>query len=284
MTVVDPAGSTTACEVGFRLGSDDTGSEMTAVIAGVAGAFGLAFGSFLNVVAYRVPLGLSVVRPPSACPTCNAPVRPRDNIPVISWFLLRGKCRDCDSPISFRYPVVEALTGALFAATVLVVGLVWTLPAYLWFGAVTTALILTDLDHKRIPNRILYPGTLVGTILLAVGSSIDVRFGDFGRAVVGGLIYFSGLFLLALIARGGFGFGDVKLAFLLGLFTTFRGWEHLIVGVFLAFFIGGLVAILLLITRRKGRKDAVPFGPSLVVGGWIGIAFGLEIANWYLGI
>lgn len=257
---------------------------MTAAIAGVAGVLGLAFGSFLNVVAYRVPIGLSVVRPPSACPTCKSPVRPRDNVPVVSWFLLRGKCRDCASPISVRYPVVEALTGALFAATVLVVGLVWALPAYLWFGAVTMALILTDLDHKRIPNRILYPGTVVGTVLLAVGSSIDGRFSDFGRAMVGGLIYFGGLFLLALIARGGFGFGDVKLAFLLGLFLTFRGWEHLLVGVFLAFFIGGLVAILLLVTRKKGRKDAVPFGPSLVVGAWVAIGFGLEIAEWYLGM
>jgi leader peptidase (prepilin peptidase)/N-methyltransferase len=259
-------------------------SQVTAVIAGVAGLFGLAFGSFLNVVAYRVPLGRSVVHPPSACPSCDAPVRPRDNIPVISWFVLRGKCRDCSAPISARYPTVEALTGVLFTATVLVIGLAWTLPAYLWFVAVTMALILTDLDHKRIPNRILYPGTIAASVLLVGGAALDGQIGSLGRSFLGGLFFFGGLFLLALIARGGFGFGDVKLAFLLGLFMAFRGWEHLIVGVFLAFFLGGLAAILLLVTRKKGRKDAVPFGPSLIVGAWIGIAYGLEIAEWYLGI
>ena len=257
---------------------------MTGLTAAFAAIFGLVFGSFLNVVAYRVPLGRSVVRPPSACPSCDAPVRPRDNIPVISWILLRGTCRDCGTPISIRYLMVEALTGALFAGTVLVVGLVWTLPAYLWFVAVTMVLILTDLDHKRIPNRILYPGTLVGLALLAGGSIADGRTDALGRAILGGVFYFAGLFVLALIARGGFGFGDVKLAFLLGMFATYRGWEHLIVGVFLAFFIGGLVAIGLLATRRKGRKDSVPFGPSLVMGAWIGIVYGLEISDWYLRI
>ncbi|MDF1598006.1 MAG: prepilin peptidase [Acidimicrobiia bacterium] len=257
---------------------------MTGLAAGFAGVFGLVFGSFLNVVAYRVPLGRSVVNPPSACPACGAPVRPRDNIPVVSWLLLGGKCRDCAAPISSRYPIVEVLTGALFAATVFVTDINWVLPAYLWFTAVTLVLILTDLDHKRIPNRILYPGTVVGVLLLAIGAVLDSQLSQFGRGALGGLLYFAGLFLLALIARGGFGFGDVKLAFLLGLFMAFRGWEHLVVGIFLAFFIGGLISIALLVSRRRGRKDAIPFGPSLVLGAWIGIVYGLPIADWYLGI
>lgn len=257
---------------------------MTGLVAGIAGLFGLAFGSFMNVVAYRVPLGRSVVSPPSACPVCNSPIRPRDNLPVVSWIRLRGKCRDCGEPISARYPIVEALTGILFVGTVLIVGVDWVLPAYLWFAAVTMVLILTDLDHKRIPNRILYPGTVVGLVLLAGGALLDGGAGDLGRGAMGGVFYFSGLFVLALIARGGFGFGDVKLAFMLGLFLAFRGWEHLVVGIFLAFFIGGLVAIALLLSRKKGRKDAVPFGPSLVLGAWIGIAYGLEIAEWYLRV
>ena len=257
---------------------------MTGLVAGIAGLFGLAFGSFMNVVVYRVPLGRSVVNPPSACPACDSPIRPRDNLPVVSWILLRGKCRDCREPISARYPIVEALTGLLFVVTVLIIGVVWVLPAYLWFDGVTMVLILTDLDHKRIPNRILYPGTVVGLVLLAGGALLDGGAGDFGRGALGGVFYFSGLFVLALIARGGFGFGDVKLAFMLGLFLGFRGWEHLLVGIFLAFFIGGVIAIALLLTRKKGRKDAVPFGPSLVLGAWIGIAYGLEIAEWYLRI
>jgi len=257
---------------------------MIGLVAGIAGLFGLAFGSFMNVVAYRVPLGRSVVNPPSACPACDSPIRPRDNLPVVSWVLLRGKCRDCGGKISARYPVVEALTGLLFVVTVLIIGVAWVLPAYLWFAAVTMVLILTDLDHKRIPNRILYPGTVVGLVLLAGGALFDGGAGDLGRGALGGVFYFSGLFVLALIARGGFGFGDVKLAFMLGLFLAFQGWEHLLVGIFLAFFIGGVVAIALLLTRKKGRKDAVPFGPSLVLGAWIGIAYGLEIAEWYLRV
>lgn len=257
---------------------------MTGPIAAVAAVFGLVFGSFINVVAYRIPEGRSVVNPPSACPVCGAPVRPRDNIPVVSWILLRGRCRDCAAPISTRYPIVEALTAALFAGTVLVVDVVWALPAYLWFAGVTMVLILTDLDHKRIPNRILYPGTAVGIILLAGGAMLDGDPGAFGRGLLGGLAYFGGLFVLAIIARGGFGFGDVKLAFLLGLFTSYPGWRHLIVGVFLAFLIGGVVAIGLLVSRRKGRKDAIPFGPSLVIGAWLAIAYGSEIWEWYLSV
>lgn len=260
------------------------GKVLTAIVAWIAGLFGLVFGSFLNVVAYRVPLGRSVAHPPSACPVCEAPIRPRDNIPVVSWVILRGKCRDCSIPISARYAKVEALTGVLFAATTLLIGLLWVLPAYLWFVAVTMVLILTDLDHKRIPNRILYPGSIAGLVLLSGGSALDVDLGDLGRAILGGLFYFLGLLVLALIARGGFGFGDVKLAFLLGLFTAYRGWDHLVVGVFLAFLIGGVISIALLLSGKRGRKDAIPFGPSLILGAWIAIAFGAEIADWYLAI
>lgn len=254
------------------------------MIAVLAGIFGLVFGSFLNVVAYRVPLGRSVVNPPSACPSCGTAIRPRDNIPVVSWFILHGKCRHCSAPVSVRYAIVEAATGVLFAATTIIVGLRWVLPAYLWFVAVALVLVLTDFDHKRIPNRILYPGTVVGLALLSVGSIVDGAVGDLGRAILGGVFYFVGLFLLALIARGGFGFGDVKLAFLLGLFAAYRGWGALVVGVFLAFLIGGFVSIGLLVTRRRTRKDAIPFGPSLIIGAWIAIAYGTEIADWYLAI
>ena len=256
---------------------------LTGVVAVVAGLFGLVFGSFINVLAYRVPIGRSVVHPPSACPSCGSPVLPRDNIPVISWFLLKGRCRSCQNPFSFRYPAVEALTGILFASTALVIGLVWALPAYLWFLGVTMTLILTDLDHKRIPNRILYPGTIVGTVLLFIGSLLDGTISAFWRGGLGGIYYFAGLFLLAVIARGGFGFGDVKLSFMLGLFAAFQGWKHFGVGVFLAFLIGGIVSVALLVSRRRGRKDSIPFGPSLVAGSWIGIAFGASIGDWYLG-
>ncbi|MGH8875210.1 MAG: prepilin peptidase [Acidimicrobiia bacterium] len=256
---------------------------MVGAAAGIAALFGLAFGSFINVVAYRVPLGKSVIRPPSACAGCHALIRPQDNIPVLSWLLLGGRCRDCGRPIPIRYPIVEAATAALFALTVWIIGLLWALPAYLWFVAVTLALVLTDLDHKRIPNRILYPGTIVALALLAGGALLDGAAQSLPRALLGGAGYFAGLFLLALVARGGFGMGDVKLAFLLGLFAAFRSWETLAASVLLAFGAGGTIAIALLVSGRRGRKDEIPFGPSLVVGSWLGVAVGEPLVRWYLG-
>ncbi len=256
---------------------------MTAYFATVVGLFGLLIGSFLNVVAYRVPLGRSVVSPPSACPECHHPIRPRDNIPVLSWLLLRGRCRDCGAGIAVRYPMVEAVTGVLFAGTYLVIGPVWVLPAYLVFVSTTVALVLTDLDHKRIPNRILYPATGAVVVLLVAGAAADGTLSDVPRAGAGGVIYFGILLLIALAARGGFGMGDVKLAFLLGTILAFRSWDTLWSGIFLAFLIGGLVSLLLLITRKKGRKDAIPFGPPLIVGAWIAVVWGQQLVDWYLG-
>jgi leader peptidase (prepilin peptidase)/N-methyltransferase len=251
-----------------------------ALVGGVAFA-GLLIGSFLNVVAYRVPVGVSVLRPPSACPACGQEIRARDNIPVIGWFLVRGRCRDCGASISFRYPLVEAATAGLFAATI--VGTSWTLPAYLWFVGLTIVLVLTDLDLKRIPNAILYPGTIVAIVLLAAGSIADGDAGPLWRGLGGGAAYFGLLLVIALIARGGFGFGDVKLAFVLGLFAAHRSWESLPVAVFAAFMVGGLVSTALLSARGAGRGDAIPFGPSLVLGAYVAIAWGDAIADWYLG-
>lgn len=256
---------------------------MTTFIAVVSGLFGLAIGSFLNVVAYRVPAGRSVVAPPSACPECGHSIRRYDNIPVVSWLVLRGRCRDCRTRISARYPMVEAATGALFAGTFVVVGLTWVLPAYLLFAGTTMVLILTDLDHQRIPNRILYPSTAIAILLLVAGAAADGTLTELPRALAGGGIYFGLLLLIALVARGGFGMGDVKLAFLLGTFLAFGSWGTLWSGIFLAFLLGGSVSLLLLLTGRKGRKDAIPFGPPLIVGAWAAAAWGESLVAWYLG-
>ena len=255
---------------------------MTAYFATVAGLFGLLIGSFLNVVAYRIPLGRSVVSPPSACPECGHQIRWKDNIPVVSWLLLRGRCRDCRAGISVRYPIVEAATGVLFAGTYLVIGPVWVLPAYLLFIATTVVLVLTDLDHKRIPNRILYPATVVTVVLLTAGAAADGTLAAVPRALAGGGVYFGLLLLIALAARGGFGMGDVKLSFLLGILLGFQSWATLWSGIFLAFLTGGVVSLLLLITKRKGRKDAIPFGPPLIVGAWIALVWGQQLVDWYL--
>lgn len=258
------------------------GLELVAPLLVVA--VGLVVGSFLNVVVYRIPAGLSVVHPPSACPTCGAGIKPYDNVPVLSWLMLRGKCRSCGTRISVRYPLVEASTGLLFYATYIVVGLHWTLLAYLWFVAVTFALALIDFDTKRIPNRILFPGAVVGAALLGLGALADGTVGAYGRSWLTALAYFAGFLILALIIPAGFGMGDVKLAFFLGMFVGFVSWPALAVSVFGAVFIGGGVSILLLASRRVGRKDAIPFGPSMVAGAWVAIAFGNELARAYLGL
>jgi leader peptidase (prepilin peptidase)/N-methyltransferase len=256
---------------------------MTAQLAIAGAVLGLLIGSFVNVVAHRVPDGVSVVRPPSACPVCGHRIRARDNIPVISWFLLRGRCRDCDTRIPIRYPVVEALTGALFAAAVFVIGTQWVLGAYWWGIAVTMALALADLDHRRIPNAILYPGTVVGSILLVGGAVLDGTAADLGRAGLGAVIYFGALLVLALAARGGFGMGDVKLAVLLGLLTAYRSWDALAVAAFGGFVLGGLVSVALLAMRRVGRKSTIPFGPSMIAAAYLAVPYAESVVDWYLG-
>ncbi len=245
---------------------------------------GLVVGSFLNVVVYRIPAGLSIVSPPSACPNCGTEIKPYDNLPVVSWLLLRGRCRACRNPISARYPLVEMANASLFYGAYIVVGLDWTVVAYLWFVAVTLALALIDFDTKRIPNRILFPGALVGALLLGVGAVAEGELDSYGRSWLTALTYFGGFLILALLVPAGFGMGDVKLAFFLGMFVGYVSWPALVVAVFGAVFIGGGVSILLLITRRVSRKDAIPFGPSMVAGAWIAIAFGNAIARAYLGI
>ena len=252
------------------------------MLIAAAALIGLIVGSFLNVVAYRIPLGMHVTRPPSACPGCGHPIRPTDNIPVLSWILLRGRCRHCGMRISLRYPLVEAGTAVLFGLTAALIGSKAVLPAYLWFAALVAVLVVVDLDTKRIPNRILYPGTVVAIVLLAIGGWIDGDLGAVGRGVAGGAIYFAFLLLLALLARGGFGMGDVKFGFLLGTFAAHRSWESLAVAAVMAFLVGGVISIVLLVLRRAGRRDTIPFGPSLAIGVVVGIAAGGPIAAWYL--
>jgi leader peptidase (prepilin peptidase)/N-methyltransferase len=253
------------------------------LVAPIAAFFGLVFGSFINVAAYRIPAGKSVVSPPSACPSCDHPIRSRDNIPIVSWLILRGRCRDCGERISSRYPIVEAATAALFAGTVMVIGVEPELPAYLWFVGVSVTLALTDIDVHRLPNRILYPGTAVGAVLLLVAALVDGDLGSFGRAVAGGAFYFVLFLVLALLARGGFGMGDVKLAFFLGLFLTYQSWDVLGAGIALGIGVGGVWAIALLVARRASRKAKIAFGPAMILGAYLALTFGQELADWYLG-
>ncbi|WP_347233254.1 prepilin peptidase [Cryobacterium sp. MDB1-18-2] len=259
-------------------------------------------GSFLNVVVYRVPNGLSIVSPSSACPRCGAAIKPYDNIPVLSWLVLRGKCRQCRTAISTRYPLVELSTGLAFAVVSLwaidtrfpvdvwaasaaeLVGGSLILVAYLYLAAVSIALALIDLDVHRLPNSIVLPGYAVGGLLLGAASIVDSDYAALLGGAIGLAVLWTAYFLMAFLYPGGMGLGDVKLAGVLGLFLGYIGWGEFIIGSFAAFLLGGIFGIGLLISRRASRKSGIPFGPWMLVGAWIGIFFGDAIWSSYLSL
>ena len=257
---------------------------MTGFVVAVCGALGLVIGSFLNVVVWRVPRGESVVHPPSACPSCGARVRPRDNVPVVSWLLLRGRCRDCREPISARYPSVELLTGVLFAATAWFFGPSWELPAYLYLVAIGVALAFIDIDVHRLPDVITLPSYPVVLALLAVAAAGTGDWSSYLRALVGGLVLWAFYRLLVAVYRKGMGMGDVKLGGLLGLYLGYAGWGALAVGAFGAFFVGGLYSLVLLAMRRANRKTGIPFGPFMLVGAALGVVVGEQLWGLYLDV
>ena len=260
---------------------------MTAVLLAFAGVLGLAIGSFLNVVVWRVPRGESVVHPPSACPRCGHAIRGRDNIPVVSWLVLRGRCRDCGLPISARYPLVELGTGVLFVLTAWFAGLHWILPALLYLAAISVALALIDIDVKRLPDAIVLPSYVVAIVLLALASANPGGEPDWSallRALAGGAALFVVYFVMVLVYPAGMGFGDVKLAGVLGLYLGWFGWGSLFVGWFAAFLLGGLFSVGLMIAGRAGRKSGIPFGPWMLAGAAVGIVLGEPLTQWYLGI
>ncbi len=255
---------------------------MTVLIIACA-VLGLLIGSFLNVVIYRVPAGLSVVSPPSKCPGCDEFIKPRDNVPVISWLLLRGQCRHCGQPISARYPLVEMLTAVLFAAMAARFGYDWQLPAFLYFAAIGLALAAIDLDTKRLPNVLTLPSYAVALVLMLIPTVLDNRGPDFVRALAGAAILFGLYFVLAMIYPAGMGFGDVKLAGLLGIYLGWLSWSSLIVGGFLGFLLGGVVGLVLMALRKAGRKSAIPFGPFMVAGALLAVFIADPLSAWYLG-
>ncbi|GCE77347.1 prepilin peptidase [Cellulomonas biazotea] len=260
---------------------------MTSLLVVLVGLLGLVVGSFLNVVVWRVPRGESVVSPPSACPSCGHRIRPWDNVPVVSWLALRGRCRDCGTSISARYPLVESVTGALFALTAWWLGPVWALPAFLYLAAVSVALCLIDVDVHRLPDAIVLPSYVVGLVLLGLASWNPGGTSDWAallRAAIGAAAMFAFYFVLVVIRPGGMGFGDVKLAGVLGLYLGWVGWSSLVVGWFAAFVLGGVFGSVLMLARRAGRKSAIPFGPWMLLGAAVGLVVGPQLAEAYLGL
>jgi leader peptidase (prepilin peptidase) / N-methyltransferase len=256
---------------------------MDGVLVLVCGLFGLAIGSFLNVVIWRVPRKLSVVRPPSHCPQCETPIRPWDNVPVVSWLLLRGKCRHCGNPIPVRYPLVEAGCGVLFAVVAARFGSAWELPAYLVLAAALLAISIIDLEHFIVPDRITAPLTVSALALLGLAAAAEGTGWRYGRTVLGGVAFFAFLLLLNILYPKGMGMGDVKLAFSLGLYLGWLGWGQVFLGGFLAFLLGALIGVGLIAAGIKGRKDFVPFGPFLALGTLLTILWGDPILRWYTG-
>jgi len=254
---------------------------MTVAVAVVCGLLGLAVGSFLNVVIYRVPRKESVVRPRSRCPGCGTQLADRDNIPVLSWILLRGRCRTCGEPISARYPLVELGTAALFVAAALRFGLDWVLPAYLVFFAALVAVTFIDLEHYIIPNRIVYPTLFVSVPLLVLAAAAQNEWSELLRAGEGAALAWGFLLVVHLIQPRGMGFGDVRLAAVLGLFLGWLDLRHVFLGLFLGFLFGSLSSITLIALRRRGRKDQIPFGPFLAAGAVVAVLFGSPIISWY---
>ena len=247
----------------------------TAMGAVLAGILGTIIGSFLNVVAYRLPRGESLSHPPSRCPSCEAPVKPYDNIPVLSWLLLRGRCRNCKAPISWRYPVVEAGTGLLCALVVIAKGADEDAILGLVLVLLLVPITLIDLDVQIIPNKITYPGVVVGIVIVALTDLDSLPENLISAFAAGGF-----LFVAWFLRPGGMGLGDVKLAFMLGIYLG-----RAVAPAMFAALISGSIIGAIIIARygaAKGRKMKIPFGPYLALGGIVGLFAGDAIVDWYL--
>ena len=293
-------------------------------VCGFAALLGLAIGSFLNVVAHRVPAGIPLTRE-SRCPSCDHTIAWWRNVPVLGWLLLRGKCADCGAPISARYPIVEAFTGLVFAAVTALwwhrllvtdspTGAEWiVLVTFLGFAAVGIALALIDLDTRRLPDVIVLPSLLVGWILLTVACLFGAPWQHLVQAVIGSVVLWGFYALVRFVRPDGMGGGDVKLAAVVGGFLGWVGWGALAVGGFAPFLIGTVVGVGMIVagsrhaspdgstarptvpeevaqrpSRRArptgpavGRRTALPFGPMIIAGAWVGIVAGEQIGRAY---
>ena len=254
-------------------------------VVGLVAPLGLAIGSFLNVVVHRVPLGLSVVHPPSACPQCRQPVRGRDNVPVLSWLLLRGRCRDCRTPISVRYPLVEAGTAALLVAVALHLQDVAVALAVLPVAAAGVALALIDLEHQRLPFAISGMAlalALPGVVVDQLGASPAAPLWELLVAVAAWVGVYGGAWLLT--GGRGMGLGDVALAPVLAVALGALGLGPALVGLMAGFVLGAVVGGLLLATGRLRRGARLPHGPFMLLGAAVGLFAGDPVTGAYLSL
>jgi leader peptidase (prepilin peptidase)/N-methyltransferase len=246
----------------------------------VAIPFGLVFGSFLTVAISRLPAGESVVRPRSRCPACGTTIRAADNVPVVSWILLGGRCRTCQARISPVYPLTELATAGLFVAAALTFEDVWIAVLFAPFLGVLVAITVIDARHRIIPNRLVYPAAAIAAAYLGIARLTGAPV-DLADAVIGFFAYGGALLVIALIAPRGMGMGDVKLAALVGLVLGSLGGRYVAVAAGLGILVGGAAAIAALLLGA-GRKSALPYGPSLAVGAGVAAFFGDALADAYL--
>lgn len=242
-------------------------------------AFGLCIGSFLNVCIYRLPESMSIIRPPSSCPQCKNPIRFYDNVPVISYLLLRGRCRNCQTPISIRYPLIELLTGLCAAGVVLKFGL--TLESLIYFTFVATLITITfiDIDHQIIPDVISLPGIVLFFIASFGVPAVTVKEAVIGILIGGGSLYVVALAYALIKKREGMGGGDIKLLAMIG---ALLGWQGVLFTLFVSSLVGTITGILVMLRKGGNMRLAIPFGPFLSIGAVLYVFYGPAIVRWYL--
>lgn len=245
----------------------------------VAGLVGLVIGSFLNVCIFRLPHGKSVVFPPSACGSCGRSLRWFENIPILSWAMLGGKCARCRSPISVQYPLVELVTALIFAATTALTPAGPLLIARLLFASALVVLFAIDLEHHILPNSITLPGIVVG-LAFSVVAPPGWRASLLGVVLGAGLLYATAEAYYRVRKEDGLGMGDVKMLAMIG---AFLGWQLMLLTLVLASFAGALVGVGLIALQRGSMKYALPFGTFLAVGALVAMLVGAPIVDWYVG-
>lgn len=254
---------------------------MFAIVVVASILFGLAIGSFLNVVVYRVPAGISVVSPGSACPACGTSIHAIDNIPILSWMILRGRCRHCHAPISMRYPAMELLTAIVFGLVGARFGASWSLPGELAFCAGSLALAAVDLERFLLPRAIVYPTSASTVALLLVAAAVEGQWNRFGIALACGAGAFAFFFAINFVRPAWMGFGDVRFAGLIGVAVGWLGPWFLVVGFMAANLAGAVVGLTLMATGRAGRRSKLPYGVFLAGGAVFAILTGAQIIHWY---
>ena len=242
--------------------------------------FGLCVGSFLNVIVVRLPVGKSVVSPGSACPQCGSAIAWYDNLPILSYALLRARCRACRTPISWRYPAVELACGALFALAYLHFGPSPRLAAALVLLSGLIAITGIDFDHQIIPDVLSIPGIVAGLVWSLIPGGIGWMDALLGVLVGGGIFVVIIVVSSLVIGQPGMGVGDAKLGAMLG---AFLGWKLVLLSILVSVLVGGLLAAAFLATGRKTRKDPLPFGPFLALGGVVSLFWGDSLLAWYFG-